>query len=104
MKRSKLNNTNQILLPGLNKQVVFLKNKLNLEDSSILIAGSGSASITNHITSNNTINIIVEDYESLISTRLELPDDRNVEINLMDFERTDFPSEQFDLNHFHLGI
>jgi SAM-dependent methyltransferase len=93
-----LKNQTRLLLPGLNKQISFLKNKISLSGATILIAGSGSAPIVNYFSpENKLINLIVEDYESLIISKLELENKNDIEVKLMDFERTDFPDEHFDL-------
>lgn len=92
-------NKKQIYLPGLKKQTEFLFNKLNLEGFNILIIGSGTSEISKMLQnkSGQNIEIIVEEYESLLSLKLELTNSKNTSIKLMDFESTDFKDETFDL-------
>jgi ubiquinone/menaquinone biosynthesis C-methylase UbiE len=89
----------QIYLPGLKKQSEFLFNRLNLEELKILVAGSGTAEIAKILQnkSGKEIEIIVEDYESLLNLKLELKSSKNISVKLMDFENTDFNDETFDL-------
>ncbi|MBK7104738.1 MAG: methyltransferase domain-containing protein [Ignavibacteriae bacterium] len=89
----------KILLPGLRQQINFLKSKIKFNDSKILVIGSNSGEIANLITSKNSnkIELIVEDYESLINTKLVLDKEKNVNAKIMSFEHTDFIEDQFDL-------
>lgn len=92
-------NIKQIYLPGLKKQTEFLFNKLNLDGFKILIVGSGTSEISKLLQnkSGQNIEIIVEEYESLLSLKLELANSKNISVKLMDFENTDFKDETFDL-------
>jgi len=64
-----------------------------------LVLGSQSVQIAEWLSekSKNEVNLIVEDYESLLSAKIDLENSPFVNIKLMDFERTDFFAEQFDL-------
>lgn len=89
---------NKILLPGLDLQVKFLEQLLNVKNFSVVIYGSNTINIAKRfIKENNSIDIIVEDYESLMVSKLELGDNENIKIKLMDFEITDFKNESIDL-------
>lgn len=92
-----MNKTQTILLPGLHKQIRFVENRIELADLNILVIGSGSAAIANYLSKQNSVEYILEDFESLISTKLELDNSTKINVKLMDFERTDFSSNQFDL-------
>jgi ubiquinone/menaquinone biosynthesis C-methylase UbiE len=48
--------------------------------------------------------VIVNDYESLINSRLNLSKDSKVSVKMMDFENTDFADESFDLVYAQASI
>jgi len=91
--------SNFVLLPGLNKQISFLLNKVEVENLNILVVGSGSVQVAQTLQNKSAknIEIIVEDYDSLINSKLSLTEDDSIQIKLMDFERTDYDNETFDL-------
>ena len=87
-----------ILLPGLDQQIYFLRQNLDLSNFNILIVGSGSAMIAKSlINNNNRVGLIVDDYESMITTNFELKDHKNILLRLMDYENTDFTDDEFDI-------
>ncbi len=94
-----MKNNNSIYLPGLKKQYEFLISKLELTGFNILILGSSNAIISKLLfnKSKEKVEIIVEDYESLLVTQLELGDQTEVSVKLMDFEKTDYSENRFDL-------
>ncbi len=91
--------SNFILLPGLNKQISFLLNKLEVENLNILVVGSGSVQVAQTLQGKfaKSVEVIVEDYDSLMNSKLSLTEDDSIQIKLMDFERTDYDNETFDL-------
>jgi len=99
-------NKEKILLPGLDKQIDFLKKNLLAEVSSALVIGSASeipaATISKKF--NCTVEVIVEDYESLLNSKLLLGNESNINARLMDFEVTDFDSSSFDLVYAQASI
>lgn len=101
-----MNTKNKILLPGLNEQIIFLQSRINIGDSKILIIGSNSGEIAKIFCAKNSsqIELIVEDYESLINTKLILDKTKNVNIKIMSFEHTDFKDGQFDLIYTQASI
>jgi len=92
-----MNNSKQILLPGLNKQLHFLEKRLNLSNLKILVIGSGSTKIAESLNHNNDVEMVVEDYESLMKTKFELSESVKVPVKIMDYENTDYKNETFDL-------
>lgn len=90
---------NKTLLPGGNRQLKFLREKYELEDKRVLIVGSGSELIAQKLASDagRQVELIVEDYDSLMNSKLVLEGDQNVFIRIMDFQYTDFSNEEFDL-------
>jgi ubiquinone/menaquinone biosynthesis C-methylase UbiE len=85
--------------PGLKKQYEFLISKLELNGLKILVLGSSSYSIAKMLSlkSDNTVDIVVEDYESLLVTQLESSKNSELNVKLMDFEKTDYLENTFDL-------
>ena len=91
-------NKKNVFLPGLDKQLTFLKSRLELCELQVLIMGSGTAVIANQIlTMGNNVEVIVEDYDSLMNAKLEFDGSDEINVKIMDFERTDYLNENFDL-------
>ncbi len=90
---------NQIFIPGTDKQLKFLLEKLSFKNDKILIVGSSSEFIAQNLSEKTTekIELIVEDYDSLINSKLIVDENSNINIRLMDFEITDFDEQTFDL-------
>ena len=88
-----------ILLPGLEKQLLFLLNNLETDGLKILVIGSASEEIAKQLAkeSNNLVEMIVEDYDSLMNAKLVCANSDNVNVRIMDFETTDFEDSVFDL-------
>ncbi len=91
--------TRPTFLPGLNEQVKFLTIKSDLKNKRCLVLGSSSESVAQQLAEASGVpaDLIVEDYDSLINSRLGLENFPNVNIRLMDFEATDFNKAEFDL-------
>ena len=88
-----------IFLPGTDKQLQHLSSKTGFESKNILVIGGGCEEIIKRISLQNpdSINVIVDDENSLIEYRLKLKKDNKIKIAFMDFASTDFPDENFDL-------
>jgi len=99
-------NKEKILLPGLDKQIDFLKKNLIAEVNSALVIGSASEVPAETISKNFncTVEVIVEDYESLLNSKLILSNESNINARLMSFEATDFNSSSFDLVYAQASI
>ena len=90
--------SNIILLPGLDKQLKFLMSRIELSRLQILIMGTGTAIVAQKLNEmGNNVEIIVEDYDSLMNAKLELNSTEDIKVKIMDFERTDYLDEKFDL-------
>ena len=92
-----MNLNKTILLPGLGKQFSFLSGRLNLSSMRILIIGSQTVPIAKKLQNDNQVEIIVEEYESLMNTKLALNKEDKLSVKIMDFERTDYKNDEFDL-------
>lgn len=88
-----------ILIPGLDEQYKLLNKQIVIKNFSFLFIGSGLEEIAKHYQSqtDKTLEIIVEDYDSLLNSRLKLGKDDNINSRMMDFEKTDFNGESFDI-------
>lgn len=95
-----------IFLPGGFKQFRILKTKYILSDKNVLILGSGSEKIAEKMIESGatSVKIIVNDYDSLINSRLNLEKESKVIVKMMDFDNTDFNSEEFDLVYAQASI
>lgn len=95
-----------ILLPGGFKQFRILKSKYDLSAKKILIIGSNSEKIAGKMIENevNSVMIIVNDYDSLMNSRLNLGKDSKAVVKMMDFDNTDFGNEEFDLVYAQASI
>ncbi|MFZ5947355.1 MAG: methyltransferase domain-containing protein [Stygiobacter sp.] len=96
----------KILLPGLDKQLSFLKNNLIEKLTSILVVGSSSELIALKLAEIYKCNVelIVEEYESLLISKIIIGESKNVFPKLMNFDATDFNDNQFDLIYAQASI
>jgi ubiquinone/menaquinone biosynthesis C-methylase UbiE len=98
--------TENYLLPGLERQIEFLFNNFKSSAKNILVIGSNCEEIakelSNHFEAN--IDVIVEDYDSLINSKLLLESAEKINVRLMDFEVTDFEDSSFDLIYAQAAI
>ena len=69
-----------IFLPGGFKQFRILKTKYVLNDKNVLVIGSGSEKIAEKMIESgaSSVKMIVNDYDSLINSRLNLSEDSKV--------------------------
>jgi len=97
---------NKILLPGLDRQINFLLKTMPAEITSALVIGSASEIPARIISKkfNCSVELIVEDYESLLNSKLVLNSDSNVNARLMSFEATDFNENSFDLVYAQASV
>ncbi len=91
--------TQNIFLPGGFKQFRILKTKYVINDKSVLVIGSGSEKIAEKMIESgaNAATVIVNDYDSLMNSRINLSKDSKVLVKMMDFDNTDFGAAEFDL-------
>ena len=102
--KKKTNNT--IYLPGTEKQFNHLNNNVGLEGQEILIIGSNSVKIAEMFSDSGakSITIIVEDYESLLNSRIMVEKGNGVNVRLMEFTNTDFNDAVFDIVYAQASI
>lgn len=96
----------QIFLPGGFKQFRILKSKYDLSEKDVLIIGSNSEKIAEKMIEHeaNSVKIIVNDYDSLMNSRLNLGKDSKTVVKMMDFENTDFADNEFDLVYAQASV
>lgn len=88
-----------IFLPGLNQQINFLLNRINLLDLTCLVIGSNSEEVAKIIQheSQKSVEIIVEDYDSLMNSKFSLNSENSISVKMMAYDATDYSNEKFDL-------
>jgi SAM-dependent methyltransferase len=89
----------KFFLPGTDKQLKFLLDRIDLKDYKVLILGPGCEEISKQFLANGVsrVLIIVNNEDSLLITRLNLAGIKEITVRLMQFEATDFKDSQFDL-------
>lgn len=89
----------KILLPGLDKQLAFLKKNYDEKPNSILVVGSSSELIAIKLAEifKCNVELIVEEYESLLAAKLLIDDSENIFPKIMNYDSTDYHDNQFDL-------
>lgn len=84
----------------------MLENEVTIEGLTTAVFGSGSAMIARMIQgdSGKNVELIVEEYESLIQAQLELKNLENIKARIMSFSATDFEDNSFDLVYAQASI
>lgn len=101
-----MKNDKQIFLPGGGRQLDFLQREFRNKPETILVAGSSSevpAQLLSDIFKTK-IDLIVEDYESLLNSKLLISSNSNINSAMMGFESTDFAGLTFDLIYAQASI
>lgn len=95
-----------ILLPGLDKQFRFLLSKISLENKRSLVIGSGSEVVAKQIFlfSQEKVDLIVDNYDALINSRLSIGKNDFIGCSIMDYHATDFANDSFDLIYAQSSI
>lgn len=103
---NKMENDSFLFLPGGLKQFRILKNNISLNNYDVLIIGPGCEVIAMRMIDSeaNAVINIVNDYESLIVTRLRAPKSPAVSVKMMDYHNTDFTNASFDLIYAQASI
>jgi len=98
--------TEQIHLPGGDSQLRYALGNVDIHEKRILVIGSGSESISKEFLENGagSIELIVEDYETLMNAKLLLDNVDEINPKMMDFEITDFGPNSFDIVYAQASI
>jgi len=93
-----------VFLPGLKRQINFLFKHYNERPKKILVIGSASDFMANNFSAkyNVSVDLIVDDYESLLNSKLAVL--QSTKLRLMNFDSTDFDSSTFDLIYAQASI
>ncbi len=97
---------NKILLPGLSEQIKFLLEHFAPNGKNILIVGGNTEAVAEEFlkANSNSVEIIVEDYEQFLQTRINLKEKEKIEVKIMDFTATDFKRDTFDLIYAQASV
>lgn len=94
----------EIYLPGGWNQYEFLRKNINPSGFKILIIGPGTAPIAEEFRkAGNDVQIIVNDYDSLMETKIEL-NDTSIPVRIMEYDTTDFNPEEFNLIYAQASV
>ena len=98
--------TENYLLPGLERQLEFLINNYKSSAKNILVVGSNCEEISKELSAHfdADVDLIVEDYDSLLNSKLLLESIERINVRLMDFEVTDFEDSSFDLIYAQASV
>jgi SAM-dependent methyltransferase len=97
----------RIYLPGTSEQLSLLLENLELNEKSILVLGANSELLAKRLyeQSKTKIELIVEDYESLINAELLIErSEGTVAAKMMAFENTDYLDSTFDLVYAQASV
>ena len=96
----------KFFLPGTDKQLKLLLSHFDVNEKDVLIIGAGSESIAKIIKDNNanSVIVLVEDSDSLLTSRLLLANVKSIGVRMMEFDNTDFLDQKFDLVYAQASI
>ncbi len=97
---------NDIYLPGSVYQFLTFTKKCEITGKSVLVMGAGSEEISKLFIEHEADSVIqiVEDEETLLSSRLYLKEEKKISVRMMVFENTDFFNERFDIIYAQASI
>ncbi len=95
----------KILLPGGTGQFNHLIKYAGLNEKQVLIIGANSEALARMFLNKkaSAVKIIVDDYDSLLNSRLILKKD-DIPVRLMEYDNTDFNKGSFDIVYSQAGI
>lgn len=95
-----------IFLPGQKRQYNFLLKNYTEKPESILVIGSASEQIAVLLSTKfkTPVELIVEDYGSLMNSKLVLGGEDSITVRMMNFDATDFSNGQFDLVYAQASV
>jgi ubiquinone/menaquinone biosynthesis C-methylase UbiE len=102
----RINDTQPVLLPGLDDQSVFLFTNCDVSDKKILIIGQGCVSIAKKMLDKGaaSVEIIIDDEEMMLADRMLVGGITNLRIRFMEFHNTDFKDESFDVVYAQASV
>lgn len=92
-------NINELtFLPGLNNQLKFFLERTDIQNKSILIAGSNTERIARRfLKETKEVIIIVDEQEDLLNLRFNLQAEGEIPVRFMEYTNTDFIQKRFDI-------
>lgn len=96
-----------VFLPGLEEQFRFTKKAISdFTNQKILVIGADSEEIAVKFSelSDFPVELIVDDYDAFIKSKLSLTENENVSLKVMEYEATDFDREEFDLIYAQASV
>lgn len=95
-----------IFLPGGFKLFRILRSKYPPTDKNVLVIGAGSEKIAEKMIDSGTVSVkmIVNDFDSLMNSRLNLGRESIIILEMMEYEKTDFSDNEFDLVYAQASI
>jgi len=95
-----------IYLPGSQKQLEILLDKIDVKEMSVLVMGSSSEEIAKVIAerTDKTVELIVEDLDSMLNSNQLIEESDNINVRIMEFDVTDFENSSFDLVYAQASI
>jgi len=91
--------TQKIFLPAGFKQFKILKSKFIISEKRVLVIGAGSEKIAEKMIGSGAVSVkmIVNDFDSLMNSRLNLGKESRIVLEMMEYDNTDFNNNEFDL-------
>lgn len=91
--------TQYIFLPAGFKQFRILKSKFVISGKSVLVIGAGSEKIAEKMIDSGAVSVkmIMNDFDSLMNSRLNLGKESGIVLEMMEYDNTDFGDKEFDL-------
>ena len=82
----------EIFLPGSIYQFLTLADKCKIKEKSALVIGAGSEEISKLFLEQGAGSVIqiVENEETLLTSRIYLKNEKNISVRMMDFDNTNF--------------
>src|SRR4030065_1803293 len=88
-----------IFLPAGFKQLRILKSKCIISGKNVLVIGAGGEKIAEKMIDCGAVSVkmIVNDFDSLMNSRLNLDKESRIVLKMMEYDNTDFNNNEFDL-------
>src|SRR3990170_4757825 len=98
--------TQNIFLPAGFKQFRILKSKFIISGKNVLVIGAGSEKIAEKMIDSGAVSVkmIVNDFDSLMNSRLNLGRESIIILEMIEYEKTDFSDNEFDLVYAQASI
>jgi len=94
-----MHENSNIFLPAGFKQFRILKGKFIIPGKNALVIGAGSDKIAEKMIDSGAVSVkmIVNDFDSLMNSRLNLGKETKIVLEMMEYDNTDFNDNEFDL-------